>query len=246
MKSALFSLINGRNIIITGKEGCGKTQVALWISNYFNTVIRKEILKKTKNLDKSLLTKVDVFKQCYCICTEDTKVADLVGHQSPAGKAEAGDEIIKWISGFLTDAIKEGKCCVLESIDEAPATVTERLNGLLDQKYDNQVRYFDIPENPKEKKIAITDSFRILATCDIEEIGFISPAFLNRFDIIVLEDQIDNNITEKQYCEMLSTILKKNCSDLKLKLKTPDLSTEQFEQKDNLLDDSDFDFSPKV
>ncbi|OHT04875.1 hypothetical protein TRFO_27550 [Tritrichomonas foetus] len=193
MKSSIFSLKNGRHIILTGKVGCGKTQMALWISNYYN----KEFTD-SKETD-----------QFFCICTEDTKVADLVGHQSPAGHAEAGDKLIIWQDGFLTKAIKKGKCAVIESIDEAQATVTERLNGLLDQKYDNQDKYFEIPENPTESKVLIKKSFRILATCDIEKINQISPAFLNRFDIIVLENQINPKIPENKFKELVEILINK-------------------------------------
>ena len=73
-------------------------------------------------------------------------------------------------------------CPVLESIDEAPPRVTERLNGLLDEKYYNQDKYFDIPENPSNPRVLIKDSFRILATANIENISKMSPSLLNRFD----------------------------------------------------------------
>ncbi|KAK8878640.1 hypothetical protein M9Y10_005420 [Tritrichomonas musculus] len=219
VKSAIFSLESGRNIIIAGKEGSGKTQVALWLSNHYNNAMepKDKARLKTKSIiskftkDKDEDKDKDRDEHFYCICTEDTKVADLIGHQSPNSKAEAGDTIIVWIPGFLTKAIKGGRCCVLESIDEAPATVTERLNGLLDQKYDGKERFFDIPENPNtnENRILIRDTFRILATCDVDKIGMISPAFLNRFDVIVLEDQITPSSNELDIDNFLSQLFKK-------------------------------------
>ena len=226
VKSTLFSLENGRNVILTGKEGCGKTQVALWISDYYN-----KNMQESDNGNQSF----------FCVCTEEIKVADLVGHQAPSGKSDGTSELIKWQDGFLTKAIKLGKCSVLESLDEAPATVTERLNGLLDQKYDNQQKYFDIPENSSNPRVPIKESFRILATANIEKIAQMSPAFLNRFDIIVLENQIDENIAENSFKDLLSIILDKYCKDLSLKVKTQD-SNDQ-ETTDDLLNDSDFEFS---
>ena len=224
VKSALFSLKNGRNIIIVGKEGCGKTQVALWISEHYNSKI-----KDNENEQQSF----------FCVCTEEIKVTDLVGHQAPSGKSDGTSELIKWQDGFLTKAIKIGKCSVLECIDEAPSTVTERLNGLLDQKYDNQQKYFEIPENSANPRVPIKDSFRILATANIDKIGQMSPAFLNRFDIIVLENQISDSITRPLYHNLIKTVLSKHCSELSLKEKASQNKSdvEQFSS------DSDFEFS---
>lgn len=220
--SILFSLKNGRNVIITGKQGCGKTQVALWISEYYNNQIQVNFNDQS----------------CFCFCTEDIKVSDLVGRQSPSANSDG--EIIQWHDGFLTNSIRKGMCCVLESLDEAPATVTERLNGLLDIKYDNQQKYFDIPENSAESRIPIKDSFRIIATAKIENISQMSPAFLNRFDIIVLENQIADNMNKEQYNSLLITCLNKYCTHTLMQLNT----TSSEDQGDSqYLEDSDFEFS---
>ena len=204
VKSTLFSLHNGRNVILTGKEGCGKTQVAMWIADYYN---------KEKVVDDGPQ------KTFFCVCTEEIKVSDLVGHQAPSGKSDGTSELIKWQDGFLTKAIMQGKCSVLESLDEAPSTVTERLNGLLDQKYDGQKKFFDIPENSANPRVEIKDSFRILATSNIDKISQMSPAFLNRFDIIVLENQIDDSITEIQFHNLITILMNRCCSDMSSKPK---------------------------
>lgn len=227
IKSILFSLESGRHVILTGKEGCGKTQVALWISDYYNKTLIPLIGSGDSTPPPSDPADIpDTSDEFYCICTEDTKVADLVGKQSPASTAKAGDELIVFEQGFLTKAIKRGKCAVLESIDEAPATVTERLNGLLDQKYDNEDKYFDIPEDPKNPKVLIKNTFRILSTCNIEKIGLISPAFLNRFDIIVLESQLPVH-KSNEFKRLVQILIDKHLNDLKeraSKTSTPDLS----------------------
>ena len=205
VKSALFSLKNGRNIILMGKEGCGKTQVAHWISEYYNSKI-----KDNENDQQSF----------FCVCTEEIKVADLVGHQAPSRISDGTSELIKWQDGFLTKAIKLGKCCVLDSLDEAPSTVTERLNNLLDQKYDKQKKFFEIPENSDNPRVPIKDSFRILATANIDKICQMSPAFLNRFTTIFLENQINDSLTMPQYYDLIKTLLNKHCSELSLKEKS--------------------------
>ena len=44
--------------------------------------------------------------------------------------------IIEWKEGFLTKSIKEGNIVLLDNLQEASSKVTERLNCLLDFKYD--------------------------------------------------------------------------------------------------------------
>lgn len=81
-------------------------------------------------------------------------------------------------------------CGVLDSIDFAPAKVSEKLNGLLDPKLMEGDMKFDIPENPKENQIDINPNFRLIATSNEENLDSISPALLNRFNIIYLDDQL--------------------------------------------------------
>ena len=104
------------------------------------------------------------------------------------------NELLEWKKGFLCLAIEKGDCVILDNIDEAPSTLTERLNGLLDKKNDDSEKKFDVPENPNEPQIDIHENFRIICTSNIDKINEISPAFVNRFDVIVLEDQIENII----------------------------------------------------
>lgn len=67
--------------IIKGENGCGKTQLALWISEYYN--------KKIQNKNPKA-------KSFLCYCTEEIKVSDLVGHQSTSGKNDGTGELFKW------------------------------------------------------------------------------------------------------------------------------------------------------
>ncbi|KAH0800171.1 Dynein heavy chain, cytoplasmic [Histomonas meleagridis] len=188
LKSIIFSFNNNRHVILTGLKGCGKTQLAKWVSEWYD--------KKHKNQNKE--------EEFFCICTEETKCSDLIGKQKP--NTDTDQELIQWKPGFLTKAIQDGKCAVLDSIDEAPATVTERLNSLLDQKYDGEQKMFDIPENPQQSQIPIDKNFRLLCTCNIDKIHLISPAFLNRFDVIVLENQL-NELKEEDIKELIKILM---------------------------------------
>ena len=61
-------------------------------------------------------------------------------------KKEETNEILKFKKGFLVKAIKKGRCVIFDQINEAPSTVYERLNGLLDKKYNDEDNKFPVPE----------------------------------------------------------------------------------------------------
>ena len=207
LESATFSLNKGRNIIIVGKGGSGKSHIARTIT---------EILKNENNEEE------DKNNYYHFICTEETKCSDVIGYNTPKTEEEinnGNDTIIEWKEGFLTKSIKEGKIVILDNLHEANSTITERLNALLDKKYDENKENrdknrFDIPENPLEGSIEIDNNFRIIGICDIQKITKMSPAFLNRFDIIVLEDQLEgiikgDNIDEEELKKLIRTLLEK-------------------------------------
>ena len=171
-----FSLENERNVIIVGKEESGITQIARWCAEYFYS-------KKNKGQKSS---------GAFYLCTKNIQCSDLIGVQKPSGKMDESNELLEWKNGFLSMAIEKGDCVVLDSIDEAPSTLTERLNGLLDKKNDDSERKFDVPENPKQPQIDIHENFRMICTSNINKINEMSPAFVNRFDVIVLEDQLED------------------------------------------------------
>ena len=54
-------------------------------------------------------------------------------------------------------------------------------------------------------KIRIHRNFRMICTCNIKNIKDMSPAFVNRFDVIVLENQL-NKINDAQLGELISTL----------------------------------------
>ena len=48
---------------------------------------------------------------------------------------------------------------------------------------------FYVFEKPKKKNVLINEKFRLICVCD--DLNKMSPAFINRFDIIYFEDQLD-------------------------------------------------------
>ena len=125
VSSILFSLRNERNAIIVGEDESGITQVARWCAECFNKMINKnENSEKKEN------------NNCICLCTKNLQCSDLIGQTKPCPKSDKSDnnEILKFIPGFLVNAIEQGKTVVLDCINEANATIGERLNSLLDKK----------------------------------------------------------------------------------------------------------------
>ena len=134
-----FAFKNGSNVIIIGKKGCGKTQFALWMAEYYN---KKNVDMKYGKSDVDLI-----------ICTEETSCADLIGKQILNKKKESGQSIIEWNNGFLLNGIKEGKCLVFDSINEISSQIIERANNLFDLNLDSEKDlFFEVPENPNKKE----------------------------------------------------------------------------------------------
>ena len=194
LESALFSLEKKRNIMIVGDFGTGKSHIAREITKIYN-------LKNNKQ------------NFYHFICTEETKISDLIGYISPRKEKDLNEDevIMEWKKGFLSKSIEKGTIVILDNLQEADSTITERLNGLLDIKYDEDKkkgtkRKFDIPENPDKSSIDIHKDFRIIGVCNSQNITNMSPAFLNRFDIIILENQLAN-FKEKELKELIKNIL---------------------------------------
>ena len=180
--SILFSLNNQRHVMIIGEEESGLTQIARWVCEYFSN-------KNKKNDDK---------EPFLCICSKKLQVEDLIGITIPniSNDVDPNDnninnEILTFKEGFLINAIKYGKCVIFDQINESPSTMYERLNGLLDKKYGDD-NIFPVPEKSGNFNQRIHENFRIICTCIKSKMKNISPAFLNRFDIIYLENQLDN------------------------------------------------------
>ena len=198
VKSVLLSLRNKRNVIIVGSDESGLTQVAEWCSQYFNKKI------KSNKIDESFV----------CFCTKNLECSDLIGTQKISDSGD-DNELLKFEPRFLYNAITEGNCVVLDCINEAPSRVIERLNGLLDKKNSKKEEIFEVPENTSNPEIKINKDFRIICTSNFDKINQISPAFVNRFEVIVLEDQLKGLVDSKikSFIELLCNKYQKECHD---------------------------------
>ena len=226
VKSVLLALRNKRNVIITGNDESGLTQVAEWCSQYFNQ--EKEIKKTNESF--------------ICFCTKNLECSDLIGTQKIGDSLGDDNELIKFEPRFLYKAIEEGNCVVLDCINEAPSRVIERLNGLLDKKNSKKEEVFEVPENSADPEIIINKDFRIICTSNFDKINQISPAFVNRFEVVVLEDQL-KGLTESQiknFIKLLCNKYQKECHDnYKKRREKIKKSNKKIKKKVNDLDDVD-------
>lgn len=106
LKSVLFSFKNKRHVLLFSDNGAGVTQIAKWISQYFD-----------KNHSS----------ENFFLCCEETKYSDLFGKEIKFNTMNSSNECIKWKSGFLTKAIKKGRIAVLDNIHDVNSSVLERL-----------------------------------------------------------------------------------------------------------------------
>ncbi len=180
---------NGRHLLIVGNKGSGITQVAKWFSSYFTP------LEKRK--DNFLF-----------IFSPETTVSDMIGKFTPKSDiSDSSSGIFEWSNGPLTQAIKYGFSGIFDNINSAPAKVIESLNALLDPKDSDEDNYFEIPQNYNEPRIRIHHDFLFIGTCVIEEMEKLSPAFLNRFTVINLEDQLEKAKDENEVKKAIKSII---------------------------------------
>ena len=224
LRAVKLSFNNYRHVIITGDEGTGKSQITKYIAEFWD---------KLNNNDSE---DSDIY---YCQCTEDLKCSDLIGNQKPSLNSSNDNlqQLMIWEDGFLTLAIKKGKCCILDNIEEAPATITERLNGLLDKKLDLEDNiFFEIPERPGKKEVEINKKFRLLCICNYNSMSKMSPAFLNRFDVITLEDQIkpfcNLKNSEHYFLEMINILVKQHAYNYQSNLRQIEEDVEKKKKMD--------------
>ena len=72
---------------------------------------------------------------------------------------------------------------------------------------------FEIPECPNNNEVKINKNFRLLCICNYNSISKMSPAFLNRFDIITLEDQLKPSYfknPKNDIIELIDTLMKQH------------------------------------
>ena len=114
-----------------------------------------------------------------CYCTKNLECSDLIGTQK-----------------------------ISDNINEALSRVIERLNGLLDKNNNKKEAYSEVPENTQESIIKINKNFRIICSSNFDKINQISLAFVNRSEVIVIEDQL-KSLKENEMKNLIAFLYKK-------------------------------------
>ena len=207
VNSILISLENKRHVIIIGEEGSGLTQVARWCAEIFSGN-----------------------EPYLCICTNKMKWEDLLGYNI----IKYNDKF-KCKQGFLSKAIKKGKCVIFDQINEATSSFFQNLVSLLDIKYNNGNHFSEDFEQINKDN----NKFRIISTCNISKLKYISPSLLNRFDIVYLDDQLEGVCVNEDYFYLVKRLFQR-FENLEKKIRNKEKKV-RFNYFDDTNDSDEFD-----
>ena len=169
-------------ILITGNEGCGKSQAITAYGEIYGA---------------------NAIKVCL---TPESEPSILVGHLMPNDQLLNSNRII-WHDGVITEAIKTSSWIILDNLNQADSPVLERLNPVLEDP-----PIWNLTENGETESIKIPNEFRVFSTMSVatkgistqQSYGELTPAFYNRFTIIHFEDI--NLVDEKEFKDEISDI----------------------------------------
>ena len=143
----------------------------------------------------------------FLLCTNNIKLNELIGQIKEMPKDDnINSKVLKFKPGYLVDAIENGKVMIFDEINEVSKSILGRLNILLDKRYNgNKEEFFYLPEDSEKMKTLIHDNFRIICTCKLKNIKKLPLSFINRFDVILLENQIEE-INDYQLERLISNL----------------------------------------
>ena len=161
------AMMQNSPILVTGNEGCGKSQAIAAYAAIFGA---------------------SLFKVCL---TPESEPSVLVGSLMPNDKTQKTSERIVWQDGAITEAIKNSNWVLLDNLNQAESPVLERLNPVLEDP-----PIWILAENGETESMNFEDGFRIFATMSVaskgsssqQSYGELSPALYNRFTIIHYDD----------------------------------------------------------
>ena len=137
LKKIILARLVGKNILIEGEVGVGKTTLAQAVSSYY-----AESSDNASNFHR-----ID--------CSEDTLTHNLVGHWDPPLVISKGYIKDSYVYGPLASAMSNGGCLFINEINRMPESTQNALLTALDE------RILDIP---KLKTILANDNFFVVAT----------------------------------------------------------------------------------
>ena len=110
LKKVILARVVGKNILIEGEVGVGKTTLAQAVSNYFD----------------SKFYRID--------CSEEILTHNLVGHWDPPLVIAKGYEEDSYVYGPLASAMSNGGCLFINEINRMPESTQNALLTSLDEK----------------------------------------------------------------------------------------------------------------
>ncbi len=105
-KLIAWALNSAQPILLTGEEGCGKTDCILAIAMLNGSHVHQ------------------------CCLTPETDSSTLVGQLTPNDNPDSAEHIV-WSDGIVTKAFVEGSWALLDNLNQAEANVLERLNPVV-------------------------------------------------------------------------------------------------------------------
>ena len=125
----------------------------------------------------------------------------------------------------LLKAIKNGYSGVFDNINLTQSKVIERLNCILERQNIEKQNFFYVPENNKETSVSINNHFIFISIYENKYLSQLSPAFLNRLNIIRVDDQLEN-IEKDQLIKFINVIFEQE----KIKISIPNQLIESIYQ----------------
>ena len=181
-------------ILITGSEGCGKSEAVRALAYLLN-------------------------KNIHTLCiTPETETSAIIGQYIPAASGEdeedgqaEGDSFVKWCVGVVTEAF-DGNYpgwALLDNLNQAQSEVLERLNPILEVP-SSFILVEKGEHNPKDPD----SDFRFFGTItpssqksEAAAGSELSPAFYNRFTSILMENiSYDKKICEHEIISLIKII----------------------------------------
>ncbi|CAF4763759.1 unnamed protein product, partial [Rotaria sp. Silwood1] len=172
LKQVCFNLHIKQPILITGAEGCGKSELLLTLAWFCGQTVQQLNI------------------------TPETEPSALIGQMIPndhKNNENVNDrKKLIWENGCVTKAFIEGQWVLLDNLNVAESSVLERLNPILEHK-----PMLILTENSDNRQQVMHENYQLVATMTSPDtrrqpsqtsINELSPALYNRFGIVHMPD----------------------------------------------------------
>ena len=205
IKQVCFNMNIKQPILITGAEGCGKSELLLTLAWFSGQRVNQ--LNITPETEPSAL------------------IGQLIPHDTKDENDPNNTNTLTWEHGYVTQAYINGQWVLLDNLGTAESSVLERLNPVLEQKpmliltekgdVDEQIMHENYqlvatmtpPNARQQSQINSTGSGREL-----------SPALYNRFAVIHMQDLTFDITYDSEELLLISKALLSDKSDVDHKL----------------------------